>query len=467
MKNDFDLIIIGSGPAGYVAAIRASQLNMKVACVEKEPKLGGTCLNIGCIPSKALLNSSEKYSEFLNHTDDHGIKIDKIELDLKKLMHRKENIVKKLTGGIEFLFKKNNITHISGLASFEDKNTISIKSVKEEKRITAQNFIIATGSTSIDIPGIEVDEEKIITSTGALELSSIPDSMLVIGGGYIGLEMGSVWSRLGSKITIVETLDRIVPAIDGEIAEQFMKSLQKQGLEFKLSHKVLSTELVKDNVEVVIESVKDKKQSKEKYEKVLVSVGRKPNTDGLNLEKIGIELNNEKFIKIDKQFKTNVDNVFAIGDVVPGPMLAHKAEEEGIVCVEKINGQKPDINYNSIPSIIYTNPEIASVGKNEEDLKKLKIDYKIGKFPFMANGRALTTSNTEGFVKILADKKTDLILGAHIIGHDAGQLIAEIVTVMEFGGSSEDIARICHAHPTTSEAVKEAALSVDGRAIHI
>ena len=467
MKNDFDLIIIGSGPAGYVAAIRASQLNMKVACVEKEPKLGGTCLNIGCIPSKALLNSSEKYSEFLNHTDDHGIKIDKIELDLKKLMHRKENIVKKLTGGIEFLFKKNNITHISGLASFEDKNTISIKSVKEEKRITAQNFIIATGSTSIDIPGIEVDEEKIITSTGALELSSIPDSMLVIGGGYIGLEMGSVWSRLGSKITIVETLDRIVPAIDGEIAEQFMKSLQKQGLEFKLSHKVLSTELVKDNVEVVIESVKDKKQSKEKYEKVLVSVGRKPNTDGLNLEKIGIELNNEKFIKIDKQFKTNVDNVFAIGDVVPGPMLAHKAEEEGIVCVEKINGQKPDINYNSIPSIIYTNPEIASVGKNEEDLKKLKIDYKIGKFPFMANGRALTTSNTEGFVKILADKKTDSILGAHIIGHDAGQLIAEIVTTMEFGGSAEDIARICHAHPTTSEAVKEAAMNVDGRAIHI
>ncbi len=467
MKNDFDLIIIGSGPAGYVAAIRASQLNMKVACVEKEPKLGGTCLNIGCIPSKALLNSSEKYSEFLNHTDDHGIKIDKIELDLKKLMHRKENIVKKLTGGIEFLFKKNNITYISGLASFEDKNTISIKSVKEEKRITAKNFIIATGSTSIDIPGIEVDEEKIITSTGALELSSIPDSMLVIGGGYIGLEMGSVWSRLGSKITIVEALDRIVPAIDGEIAEQFMKSLQNQGLEFKLSHKVLSTELVKNNVEVVIESVKDKKQSKEKYEKILVSVGRKPNTDGLNLEKIGIQLNNEKFIKIDKQFKTNVDNIFAIGDVVPGPMLAHKAEEEGIVCVEKINGQKPDINYNSIPSIIYTNPEIASVGKNEEELKKLKIDYKIGKFPFMANGRALTTSNTEGFVKILADKKTDLILGAHIIGHDAGQLIAEIVTVMEFGGSSEDIARICHAHPTTSEAVKEAALNVDGRAIHI
>ena len=291
--------------------------------------------------------------------------------------------------------------------------------------------------------------------------------MLVIGGGYIGLEMGSVWSRLGTKVTVVEALDRIVPNMDGEVANQFMKSLQKQGLEFKLLHKVLDSKSNTNDVDVTLESLKDKKQIKEKYNVVLLSVGRQPNIKGLNLDKIGVELTNQKAIKIDKQFKTNVDGIYAIGDVAPGPMLAHKAEEEGVACVEIIKGQKPHINYDTIPAIVYTNPEIASVGKTEEQLKELKIEYKVGKFPFMANGRALTTSASEGFVKILVDKKTDSILGAHIIGHDAGQLIAEIVTTMEFGGSAEDIARICHAHPTTSEAVKEAALSVDGRAIHI
>jgi len=463
---DFDLIIIGTGPGGYVAAIRAAQLGMKVACIEKEATLGGTCLNIGCIPSKALLNSSEKYIEFKTHAEEHGIKASKVDLDLAKLMQRKDKIVKQLTAGIGFLFKKNKITHLNGTASFIDKQNIKIKSSKEIT-LSAKNFIIATGSFSMERPGIIVDEKQIVTSTGALSLSEVPKTMLVIGGGYIGLEMGSVWSRLGTKVTVVEKLDRIVPTMDGEIATEFMKSLEKQGLEFKLSHKVVATKSGSKDVEVTMESEQDKKQVKDKFNVVLMSIGRKPNTEGLNLEKIGVQLNDQKAIEIDQQFKTSVDGIYAIGDVAPGPMLAHKAEEEGVACVEIINGQKTHMNYENIPAIVYTNPEVASVGKTEEQLKESKTEYKVGKFPFMANGRALTTSFTEGFVKILADKKTDTILGAHIIGHDAGQLVAEIVTAREFGGSAEDIARICHAHPTTSEAVKEAALSTDGRAIHI
>ena len=463
---DFDLIVIGAGPGGYVAAIRGAQLGMKVACVEKEKTLGGTCLNIGCIPSKALLNSSEKFIEISNHADEHGISIGKVDLDLSKLMQRKNKIVKQLTSGIGFLFKKNKITHLQGSASFVDKKTIKVSSSEGDKNYSATNFIIATGSSSIAIDTIPVDEKQIVTSTGALALEEVPQSLLVIGGGYIGLEMGSVWSRLGSKVTVVEALDRIVPTMDEEIAKEFMKSLKKQGLEFKLSHKVTSTKVSKSGVEISMET-SEKKQIIEKYDVVLMSVGRKPNTDGLNLEEIGLKLNERKAIEINSQFKTNIDSIYAIGDVVPGPMLAHKAEEEGVACVEFINGQKPHINYDIIPAIVYTNPEVASVGKTESQLKEAKIDYKIGKFPFMANGRALTTSSTEGFVKILADSKSDEILGAHIIGHDAGQLIAEIVTTMEFGGSSEDIARICHAHPTTSEAVKEAAMNIDGRAIHI
>ena len=464
--TDFDIVIIGSGPGGYVAAIRAAQLGMKVACIEKEKTLGGTCLNIGCIPSKALLNSTEKFIELSKHAEEHGIIASKINIDVSKLMQRKEKIVKQLTTGIGFLFKKNKIIHITGTASFRDEKTILVSSAKGDKKITAKYFIIATGSTSIEIPSIPVDEKKILTSTGALSLQSIPKSLLVIGGGYIGLEMGSVWARLGSKVTVVEALDRIVPTMDEEIAKEFVKSLKKQGLEFKLSHKVTSTKVNKNEVEVSMESP-DKKELKEKYEVVLMSVGRKPNTEGLNLEKIGVKLNDKKAIEINKDFKTSIDGIYAIGDVAPGPMLAHKAEEEGVACVEIINGQKTHMNYDTIPAVIYTNPEVASVGKTEDQLKELKIEYKIGKFPFMANGRALTASASEGFVKILADKKTDAILGAHIIGHDAGQLIAEIVTTMEFGGSSEDIARICHAHPTTSEAVKEAAMNVEGRAIHI
>ena len=463
---DYDLIIIGSGPGGYVAAIRAAQLGMKVACVEKEPTLGGTCLNIGCIPSKALLNSSEKYIELKTHAEEHGIKTGKVDLDLSTLMQRKDKIVKQLTAGIGFLFKKNKITYLNGTASFVDKQNIKVKSTKE-LTLSAKNFIIATGSSSMERPGITVDEKQIVTSTGALSLSVVPKTMLVIGGGYIGLEMGSVWSRLGTKVTVVEKLDRIVPTMDGEIATEFMKSLEKQGLEFKLSHKVVATKSGSKDVEVTMESEQDKKQVKDKFNVVLMSIGRKPNTEELNLEKIGVKLNDQQAIDVDQQYKTSVDNIYAIGDVAPGPMLAHKAEEEGVACVEIINGQKTHMNYDTIPAIVYTNPEVASVGKTEEQLKESKTEYKVGKFPFMANGRALTTSESEGFVKILADKKTDAILGAHIIGHDAGQLVAEIVTAMEFGGSAEDIARICHAHPTTSEAVKEAALSVDDRAIHI
>ena len=463
---DYDLIIIGSGPGGYVAAIRAAQLGMKVACVEKEPTLGGTCLNIGCIPSKALLNSSEKYIELKTHAEEHGIKTGKVALDLSTLMQRKDKIVKQLTAGIGFLFKKNKITYLNGTASFVDKQNIKVKSSKE-LTLSAKNFIIATGSSSMERPGITVDEKKIVTSTGALSLSAVPKTMLVIGGGYIGLEMGSVWSRLGTKVTVVEKLDRIVPTMDGEIATEFMKSLEKQGLEFKLSHKVVATKSGSKDVEVTMESEQDKKQVKDKFNVVLMSIGRKPNTEELNLEKIGVKLNDQQAIEVDQQYKTSVDNIYAIGDVAPGPMLAHKAEEEGVACVEIINGQKTHMNYDTIPAIVYTNPEVASVGKTEEQLKELKTEFKVGKFPFMANGRALTTSESEGFVKILADKKTDAILGAHIIGHDAGQLVAEIVTAMEFGGSAEDIARICHAHPTTSEAVKEAALNVDGRSIHI
>ena len=464
--TDFDLIVIGAGPGGYVAAIRGAQLGMKVECVEKEKTLGGTCLNIGCIPSKALLNSSEKFTEISKHAEEHGISTGKVDLDLSKLMQRKNKIVKQLTSGISFLFKKNKITHIQGVASFVDKTTIKVSAADGEKNYSAKNFIIATGSSSIAIDSIPVDEKQIVTSTGALALETVPKSLLVIGGGYIGLEMGSVWSRLGAKVTVVEALDRIVPTMDEEIAKEFMKSLKKQGLEFKLSHKVTATKIGKSGVDVSMESA-DKKQITEKYDVVLMSVGRKPNTDSLNLEAVGIKLNEKKSIEINSKFKTNVEGIFAIGDVAPGPMLAHKAEEEGVACVESINGQKPHINYDNIPAIVYTNPEVASVGKTESQLKDAKIDYKVGKFPFMANARALTTSSTEGFVKILADKKTDELLGAHIIGHDAGQLIAEIVTTMEFGGSAEDIARICHAHPTTSEAVKEAAMNIEGRAIHI
>ena len=467
MQFDYDLIIIGSGPGGYVAAIRASQLGLKVACVEKEQTLGGTCLNIGCIPSKSLLHSSQKFYEIKNFSKDHGIIADNVNLNIKQMMQRKEKIVKQLTNGISFLFKKNKINVFTGTGSFYDNNTVLISGKDNQKKISAKNIIIASGSITTEIPSFNIDEKNILSSTGALSLEKIPKKLLVVGGGYIGLEMGSVWNRLGTEVTVVETMERIVPLSDNEISSHFLKSLKNQGLKFILAHKV--TKLSNKNNEILaeIESIKDGKKISENFDKALISVGRKPYTKNLSLDKIGLKTLSDGSIKINENYQTNVKNIFVIGDVVSGPMLAHKAEEEGIICVEKITGQKPSLDYDIIPSIIYTNPEIASVGKTEEDLKKDNIKYKIGKFPFMANGRALTTSSSEGFVKILAESNTDKILGCHIIGHEAGNLISEIVSVMEFGGSSEDVARICHAHPTTSEAVKEAALNVDGRSIHI
>ena len=463
--TDFDIVIIGSGPGGYVASIRAAQLGMKVACVEKEKTLGGTCLNIGCIPSKALLNSSEKYIELSKHAEEHGITASKVDIDVSKLMQRKEKIVKQLTTGIGFLFKKNKITHINGTASFSDSKTILVSSSDGDKKITAKHFIIATGSTSIEIPSIPIDEKKIVTSTGALSLPSIPKSLLVIGGGYIGLEMGSVWSRLGAEVHVIEFLDHITPGMDKEISKEFLQILQKQGINFHLETKVDSIKK-KNKIVTVSTTNKDGKKINFSCDVVLICVGRKPNTKNLNLEAIGVLLDDKKRIKVNNNFQTNVNNIYAIGDVIKGPMLAHKAEEEGIAIAELIAGQSGHVNYNIIPGVIYTFPEVASIGKTEEQLKDLNKKYKIGKFPFMANSRAKAINETQGFVKILADEKTDKILGTHIIGPNAGEMIAEIAIAMEFGASSEDIARTCHAHPTFSEAIKEAALSVDKRPIH-
>ena len=461
---DFDLIIIGAGPGGYVAAIRAAQLGMKVACIEKEATLGGTCLNIGCIPSKALLNSSEKFIEFKNHAEEHGIKTGKVDLDLSKLMQRKNKIVKQLTAGIGFLFKKNKITHLSGTASFVDKQNIKVKSSKE-LTLSAKNFIIATGSSSMERPGITVDEKQIVTSTGALSLSAVPKTMLVIGGGYIGLEMGSVWSRLGTEVQVIEFLDHITPGMDKEISIELLKILKKQGIKFELNTKVEKITKSKDGV-IIETSNKEGNKKKFEVDVVLISVGRKPFTKNLNLEKIGVEVDEKGTIKVNKNFETNSKNIYAIGDVIEGPMLAHKAEEEGIAVAELIAGQSGHVNYDVIPGVVYTSPEVASVGKTEEQLKEKGISYKIGKFPFMANSRAKAIDEPEGFVKILADSVTDKVLGAHIIGPHAGEMIAEMSVAMEFGASSEDIARTCHAHPTFSEAIKEAALSVDKRQIH-
>ena len=463
---DYDLIVIGAGPGGYVAAIRAAQLGMNVACVEKEESLGGTCLNIGCIPSKALLNSSEKYIEFTKHAEEHGIKSEKINLDLSKLMLRKDNIVKKLTSGVGFLFKKNKITHLKGNVSFVDKNNIKIKSSKEII-ISAKNFIIATGSSAIDIPSIPIDEKNIVSSTGALSLSSVPKTMLVVGGGYIGLEMGSVWSRLGSKVMVIEALNRIVPNMDGEIASQYMKSLQKQGLEFKLLHKLISAKSNKNEVEVEIQSLNDNKKSKEKFNIVLMSVGRKPNTEGLGLEKIGIKLNDQKSIKIDKQYKTNVEGIYAIGDVAPGPMLAHKAEEEGVACVEIINGQKSHINYDTIPAIVYTNPEIAWAGLTETEAKANAIKVEVTRYPWAASGRAQAIGATDGLTKLLIDPDTDRVLGCGIVGVGAGELIAEAVLAIEMGCEARDITEAIHPHPTLSETVMNAGELFFGSAVEM
>jgi len=465
MADKFQAVVIGGGPGGYVCAIRLAQLGLKTACIESRGTLGGTCLNVGCIPSKSLLNLSEEFHKAKNLLN-KGIEIGEVKLNLPKMMKNKDKAVTILTKGVEFLFKKNKVTYFKGVGSLKSKNEISIKDDKnKETIISSEKTIIATGSVPVSLPGIDFDEKTIVSSTGALKLEKVPKKMVVVGGGYIGLEMGSVWSRLGSEVHVIEFLDHITPGMDKEISQEFMKILKKQGINFHMQHKV---ELVKTNGSGAIISTKDKDGNKKDFNTdiVLVSVGRKPNTNGLNLEKIGVELDDRKRIKTNKDFQTNVKNIYAIGDVIVGPMLAHKAEDEGIAVAENIAGQSGHVNYNTIPGVIYTTPEVASIGQTEEQLKEKNIKYKIGKFSFMANSRAKAIDDSEGFVKILADEKTDKVLGAHLIGPHAGELIAEIGVAMEFGASSEDIARTCHAHPTFSEAVKEAALSVDKRAIH-
>jgi len=465
MTDKFQVVVIGGGPGGYVCAIRLAQLGLKTACIESRGSLGGTCLNVGCIPSKSLLNLSEEFHN-AQSLSNKGIEIGEVKLNLPKMMKNKDKAVTILTKGVEFLLKKNKVTYFKGIGSFKSKNDILIKDHEnKEKVIQTENTVIATGSVPVSLPGVEIDEKIIVSSTGALKLEKVPKKLVVVGGGYIGLEMGSVWSRLGSEVHVIEYLDHITPGMDKEISNEFMKILKKQGINFHMQHKV--EKIKKNNNNAVVSTISSEGTKKDfECDVVLISVGRKPNTEGLNLQKIGVELDEKKRVKTDKNFKTNQDNIYAIGDVISGPMLAHKAEDEGIAAAENIAGQSGHVNYDTIPGVIYTSPEVASIGKTEEQLKELNVKYKIGKFSFMANSRAKAIDDTDGFVKILADEKTDKVLGAHLIGPHAGELIGEIGIAMEFGGSSEDIARTCHAHPTFSEAVKEAALSVDKRAIH-
>ena len=464
MSEKFDVTVIGGGPGGYVCAIRLSQLGLKTACIEFRGSLGGTCLNVGCIPSKNLLNFSENFYKAKNFTN-IGIEVGEVKLNLSKMMKNKDKAVADLTKGIEFLFKKNKVTYFKGKGSFKSSNEISILADNKETVIQTDKTIISTGSEPVSIPGIDFDEEKILSSTGALSISKLPKKMIIVGGGYIGLEMGSVWSRLGTQVEVVEYLDHITPGMDKEISKEFEKILKKQGIKFHLNTKVEKINKNKNGVSINTLDKSNKKNTIE-ADVVLISVGRRPFTKYLNLEKIGVQTDKKGMIKVNKSFETNTKNIYAIGDVIDGPMLAHKAEEEGIAVAEIIAGQSGHVNYDVIPGVIYTTPEVAYVGKTEEQLKVNKTNYKVGKFPFLANSRAKAINEPEGFVKILADTKTDKVLGVHIIGPHAGEMIAEMSVAMEFGASSEDIARTCHAHPTFSEAIKEAALSVDKRQIH-
>ncbi len=463
----YDVVVIGSGPGGYVCAIRAAQLGLKTACVEKDNTLGGTCLNVGCIPSKALLSVSEKYEHAAHDFSTIGIEVNAPKIDIKKMMAFKDKVVDANTKGIGFLFKKNKVDHLMGLGTITAPGTVEISGKDGKKTVSAKNIVIATGSESTPLNGIAVDEKQIVTSTGALALAKVPASLAVIGGGVIGLEMGSVWQRLGAKVTVIEFMDRLLPGMDLEVSKEMKKVMTKQGMELKLSTKVTGAQTGKDKVTLTLEPANGGAAEKLEVETVLLSIGRRPYTSGLGLEKAGVKVDNRGRVEIDDHFQTNVKGIYAIGDVVRGAMLAHKAEDEGVVCAEIIAGQSGHINYDAIPNVVYTFPEVASVGKTEEQLKEASVEYKAGKFPFMANGRARAMNATEGFVKILADAKTDRVLGCHIVGAEAGTMIAEVALAMEFGGSSEDIARTCHAHPTLNEAVKEAALAVDGRAIHI
>ncbi|HUB65093.1 MAG TPA: dihydrolipoyl dehydrogenase [Methylocella sp.] len=463
----YDLIIIGTGPGGYVCAIRAAQLGLRVAVVEKRKTHGGTCLNIGCIPSKALLQASEKFTEAAHELAGFGVITGKPELDLGLMMKHKDETVAANVNGVGFLFKKNRIDSFFGTGTIAAPGVVDVTAADgSTQRIEAKNIVIATGSDAVPLPGIAIDEKTIVSSTGALSLAEVPKRLLIVGAGIIGLELGSVWGRLGAEVTVVEFLDRILPGTDAEVAKQFQRMLEKQGFHFHLGHKVTKIEKTKSDLAVSIAPSGGGDTSALAADVVLVAIGRRPVTDGLGLDALGVAQDRGRVV-IDPRFATNVPGIYAIGDVVRGPMLAHKAEDEGIAVAEIIAGQHGHVNYEVIPSIIYTMPEIASVGATEEELKAKNIPYKVGKFPFTANGRARAMRHTEGFVKILADAATDRVLGVHIIGAAAGEQIAEACVLMEFGGSAEDLARICHAHPTLSEAVREAALGVDKRSIHI
>jgi dihydrolipoamide dehydrogenase len=463
MADTFDLIVIGSGPGGYVCAIKAAQLGLKVACVEKRETLGGTCLNIGCIPSKALLQSSENFHEAATSFADHGVMIAGITLDLAKMHARKRDVVEANTKGVEFLFRKNKVTWLKGEGRILSTGRVSVAGTEYETK----SIVIATGSESTPLPGVPVDETRIVTSTGALELSEVPKRLVVIGAGVIGLELGSVWHRLGAEVTVIEYLPRIVPTLDADVAKDFMRILEKQGLKFRLGSKVTRAVTGESGVTLMVEPAKGGEAETIEADVVLLAIGRRVFVDGLGLTEAGVQLDERGRVWTDDHYATNVPGIYAIGDVRIGPMLAHKAEDEGVAIAEILAGQAGHVNYGAIPSVIYTWPEVASVGKSEDELKAEGVAYTSGKFPFTANGRARAMGNTDGYVKLLADKTTDKLLGAHIIGPDAGTLIAELVTAIEFGASAEDVSRICHAHPTLSEAVKEAAFAVEGHAIHM
>jgi dihydrolipoamide dehydrogenase len=466
--NNFDLVVIGGGPAGYVGAIRAAQLGMKVACVESRKTLGGTCLNVGCIPSKALLHSSELFEKANHEFAEHGIKASGVKVDVKKMLKRKDETVTQLTQGIDYLFKKNKVTRFEGHGIVMGKGEVAVKKAKgSPESLKAKNILIATGSSVTELPGVKIDEKQIVSSTGALNLSAVPKKMVVIGGGVIGLEMGSVWRRLGAEVEVIEFLDEIIPGNDGEVRKNFRKILEKQGMKFRLGTKVTGAKADKKGVTLTVEPAKGGKAEKVKADVVLVAIGRKPNTEKLGLKEAGVQTTDRGQIQVDDHFRTNVDGVYAVGDVIPGPMLAHKAEEDAVAAVEIMAGEAGHVDYNLVPGVIYTHPEVAMVGYTEEKCKEEGIAYNKGKFPFTANSRAKAVGDTDGFVKILADKKTDKVLGVHIIGPQAGTIIAEAVIAMEYGASSEDIARTCHSHPDLNEAVKEAALAVAGRALHV
>ena len=461
----YDLIVIGAGPGGYQAAIRAAQLGMRVACIEKERTLGGTCLNIGCIPSKALLDSSEHYHAVRDGLGVHGIKVGAVELDLPAMMTRKERVVKVLTQGVAGLFKKNKVEPIVGSARLTAPDAVEVTNGDQRQTLRARRILIATGSAPVELPGLPFDGQRVLSSTEVLSLKQVPERLLVIGAGAVGLELGSVWNRLGARVVVVEFMDRIVPGMDRKMGEQLQRALEKQGMSFRLQTSAKAATTDGGALRVTLES--GGKTSEETCEVVLVAVGRRPFTDGLGAREVGVVLDERGRIKVDEHYATNVPGIYAIGDVIAGPMLAHKASEEGIAAVELMAGQAGHVSYDAIPSVVYTWPELASVGMTEEQAQSQEIQFRVGTFPFIANGRARCMNETEGMVKILADAKTDRVIGVHILGPRASDLIAEAVVVMEFGGSAEDIARSVHAHPTLPEAIKEAALAVHQRALHI